>query len=234
MLSHFRKLTILLGCFLAFSTHAAFNPTAPKNIQLERSRIVIDNGQNEGSFGIKNNLDTAVLINSWVEDFRGQKIKTFLTSPPVFRLMPQKEARIRITQTKTLPQDRESVFYIAVQGLPASTEKYQNTMHIVLQQRFKLFYRPKGIPEDSHDAADALQWSYSNGKLSVKNPSKVSVSLAHILFEKNNLDIKVTVLPYEEAHWTLKRRPTKLDGFSFVFIDEYGGTIRKQVKLHKN
>lgn len=229
-----RALATCMGCLLALSSQASIDPDTPKNVQLERSRVVIKDGQTKSSFGITNNQDAPVMINSWIENVHGQKDKTFLTSPPLFRLSPQVQGRIRIVQTKTLPQDRESVFYVVVKSLPASSETTnQNTLQIVLEQRFKLFYRPKGITEDCHDAADALQWSYSNKTLSVKNPSAVSVPLSYITIGKNNLDINEVVLPKGETHWDLKHPLKDTNIFSYSFIDELGGVHHKQVKLQK-
>ncbi|WP_250666117.1 fimbria/pilus periplasmic chaperone, partial [Escherichia coli] len=72
----------------------------------------------------------------------------FTVIPPVSRLEPAQEKVLRIIHTKgvSLPDDRESVFWLNIKNIPPSaSNKAANSLEIAVKTRIKLFWRPKAL-----------------------------------------------------------------------------------------
>ena len=107
-------------------------------------------------------------------------------------------------------------------------------MNVVLSQRIKLFYRPKEIGGNTSLAAEALQWSYSNGELRAYNPGRLSVSIAGIEFGEDALNVNNLLLPDGQAKWKIDKKSQGARSFKFYFIDEYGEVRNYEVKLRQS
>lgn len=84
------------------------------------------------------------LIQAWVDPFNKEdKSKApFTVIPPVSRLEPAQEKVLRIIHTKgvSLPDDRESVFWLNIKNIPPSaSNKAANSLEIAVKTRIKLF-----------------------------------------------------------------------------------------------
>lgn len=84
------------------------------------------------------------LIQAWVDPFnKDDKNKApFTVIPPVSRLEPAQEKVLRIIHTKgvSLPEDRESVFWLNIKNIPPSaSNKAENSLEIAVKTRIKLF-----------------------------------------------------------------------------------------------
>lgn len=201
----------------------------PVGVSLEATRVVIENGANEGHLGVVNSLQVPVLVHSSFENISGEKSNAFMAIPPLFKLDEKRTSRLRIVKTADLPQDKESVFYINVVSIPSSTNSSGSKLNIGLGQRIKVFYRPKDLVGDCQYAAQHLDWSYSKGVLRVHNPTQLSVSM--IDFEVQGKQSKTSMLlPGQQAQWSIKAQ--KLERLSFRYIDEYGGVRTQEVLLN--
>lgn len=111
----------------------------------------------------------------------------FVVRPPLFRLEPGSVNQVRIlAQNANLPDDRESIFYLHANAIPASTAPMRNnqqasvngTAQFGVGNIIKLFYRPTGLPSSSAEAQRGLQFTRVDGGLKVTNSSPYFVSLA--------------------------------------------------------
>ncbi|MEM7979441.1 molecular chaperone, partial [Morganella morganii] len=96
---------------------------------------------------------SAYLIQSWVEKEDGMtKSKDFILTPVIFQLDAGKKGILRVMLKKTeFPDDRESLLWLNIKGIPETDENRENKLQIVINSKFKLFYRPAGLTEPDYN-----------------------------------------------------------------------------------
>ncbi|KGE64407.1 MULTISPECIES: fimbria/pilus periplasmic chaperone [Pseudomonas] len=166
---------LVLG--LSQSTNAA--------IGLDRTRVIFDGGKDATSVSItNNNTQLPYLAQGWIEDEAGEKITTpLIVLPPVQRVEPGKQSQVKVQAlpaAKSLPQDRETVYYFNLREIPPRSDK-ANTLQIALQTRIKLFYRPQAIAPSQQDLStpwqEKLTLTRDGERYQVNNPTPYYVTL---------------------------------------------------------
>lgn len=155
---------------LSFS-HQAFSA-----VSLDRTRAVFNGTEKNLIVNITNDsTKKPYLAQAWLEDAHGKKLTDYLmVTPPMQRLEPSQKSVIRITSlpaVKSLPQDRESLFYFSVREVPPKSD-HPNVLQLALQTKIKLFYRPVAIVAErfsEHD--DQLVLHKMSGGYKIVNPS---------------------------------------------------------------
>jgi len=199
---------------------------ASAGVAVGGTRVVYDAAQREASISVTNSDEKApYLIQSWIDNLsENDKNKApFIVTPPLFRLDAQQENRLRIVHVgAALPQDRESAFWLNVKAIPSSKKTDQNVMHISVNTRIKLFYRPKALQGKQSDSAyKTLTFSRLANTLKVTNPSPYYVSFS--ILKVGDLEIKDArmVAPKETVELPL---PKEAKGrVSWQTINDYGG-----------
>lgn len=130
-------------------------------IGLDRTRVVFDGSKDAASMTITtNNTQLPYLAQGWIEDEQGNKITSpLIVLPPVQRLEPGKKSQVKVQAlpaVKSLPQDRETVYYFNLREIPPRSDK-ANSLQIALQTRIKLFYRPASIVPSQQERSDPWQ-----------------------------------------------------------------------------
>lgn len=130
-------------------------------IGLDRTRVVFDGTKDAASMTItNNNTQLPYLAQGWIEDEQGNKITSpLIVLPPVQRLEPGKKSQVKVQAlpaVKSLPQDRETVYYFNLREIPPRSDK-ANSLQIALQTRIKLFYRPASIVPSQQERSDPWQ-----------------------------------------------------------------------------
>lgn len=172
----------------------------PTGFSLNQFRIVYPATEKKGiTWSVTNNTDRAYLMQSWIRpvDFAtglpatesdskapGDTIPLMVT-PPLRRLDPGEPLTLRIRLTgMTLPQDRESVFYLSVKGIPSVPDKARQTggqLVLAVVNNMKLFYRPEGLPEAGvKGVGKQLRFSLQNDALVVDNPTPFYLNFSHL------------------------------------------------------
>lgn len=208
--------------------------TAQAAIGLDRTRVIFDGSKDAVSMNItNNNTQLPYLAQGWIEDEQGNKISSPLTVlPPVQRLEPGKQSQIKVQAlpaAKTLPQDRESVYYFNLREIPPRTDK-ANTLQIALQTRIKLFYRPASIIPSQQELSNPWQQKLTltrvGDRYHVNNPTPYFVTLVDA---RSGKDAK-TAAGFEplmvEPKGTLTLGPsaTVLGATPYLtYVNDYGG-----------
>ncbi|WNJ86441.1 fimbria/pilus periplasmic chaperone [Pseudomonas canadensis] len=168
---------MLLALGLSQSVNAA--------VGLDRTRVIFDGGKDATSVNItNNNTQLPYLAQGWIEDEAGKKITSpLIVLPPVQRLEPGKQSQLKVQAlpaAKSLPQDRETVFYFNLREIPPRSDK-ANTLQIALQTRIKLFYRPQAITPSQQDLSNPWQQkltlTLAGERYQVNNPTPYYVTL---------------------------------------------------------
>ena len=178
------KYSFALLSVLAFVTMCLIN-NANAAIGLDRTRVVFDGSKEAVSMNItNNNTQLPYLAQGWVEDEQGNKITSpLIVLPPVQRLEPGKKSQVKVQSLpaiKSLPQDRESVYYFNLREIPPRSDK-ANSLQIALQTRIKLFYRPAALVQNRQERSEPWQQELTLTRVGdhyqVNNPTPYYVTL---------------------------------------------------------
>ncbi|MBB3323381.1 MULTISPECIES: fimbrial biogenesis chaperone [Atlantibacter] len=209
----------LIACAVILAGASAANAGAV----IGGTRVIYDGNKKEASISVNNPDSTPYLIQSWVETLNGPTEKApFIITPPLYRLDKDQQNVERIVLAGSLPQDKESLFWLNIKAIPSAPRK-DNTLQIAVKTRIKLIYRPaalKGVVPD--DQADKLTWQRAGNQLQVTNPTNVVMNFNEIDVNGKKLENVSYVLPGSTARFDL---PAGVNGgaVTFKIINDYGG-----------
>ncbi|NVZ96301.1 fimbria/pilus periplasmic chaperone [Pseudomonas sp. D6002] len=176
---------------------AVLSQSANAAVGLDRTRVIFDGGKDATSVNItNNNPQLPYLAQGWIEDEEGNKITSpLIVLPPVQRLEPGKQSQVKVQAlpaAKSLPQDRETVYYFNLREIPPRSDK-PNTLQIALQTRIKLFYRPQAITPTQQDLSnpwqEKLTLTRQGDHYQVNNPTPYYVTLVDARSSKDGKTI---------------------------------------------
>ncbi|WP_150149569.1 fimbria/pilus periplasmic chaperone, partial [Enterobacter bugandensis] len=78
------------------------------------------------------------LVQTWVDRGVNGSKTPFIVTPPLFRINPGVENILRIVRTGgSLPEDRESVFWLNVKSIPATADRvpHNHVLQVVVKSR---------------------------------------------------------------------------------------------------
>jgi len=214
---NFISKTLLIAAALTASFSNAY-----AGVIIGGTRVIFDGGKKEASISINNADSVPYLIQSWVEMPEGNANKApFIVTPPLYRLDGGQQNIERILLSGSLPQDKESLFWLNIKAIP-SASKQANSLQIAVKTRIKLIYRPTALKASTpEEQANKLTWSRSGNKLMVTNPTQYVINFNEISVGDKKLDEVSWVAPGAMAAFTL---PTGANGnhISFKVINDYG------------
>lgn len=199
-------------------------------LSFDRTRVIFDRDKsNSQSVVVSNtNKKDPYLAQSWIEDENGKKIEAPLVALPILqRINPgqEKQVKISLVGQNNLPQDRESMLYFNVLGVPPKTKNIENQLNIVIQSKIKLFYRPKGLKKyQKNDWIKEMQVSKNGNSYTLQNPTPYHIVIYALSNngskeKKIAQDIIVKPFGYATVNRSLGDKPT------FYFINDFGGTL---------
>lgn len=187
-------------------------------ITLSNTRVIYPGDARNGiTYTLTNNTPRPYLLQSRIlpygdstpdNETREAEKTPFIVLPPLTRFEPDTALTLRIRLTQNvLPQDRESVFTLALNAIPAQTETGEQTRLVIsTQNNLKLFYRPAGLPPaDETTLAEQPVFRRSDNTLTVKNPSPFYITFSSLSAGNTNIDLRNTrmVAPFSEQSWPL-------------------------------
>lgn len=182
-------LFVLFTLASSFTTHA--------NIVINGTRVIYPAEDKEISVKLNNKGSTPVLIQAWID--KGDRNLNpddgnvpFFINPPMNRVNAGKGQTLRISYTggESLPQDRESVFWLNVLEIPPNSNKEKdiNKLQVAFRSRIKLFYRPTELKKNIADAAESIRWKIHNGRLTAINNSPYHITLLNVKDENGKAE----------------------------------------------
>jgi chaperone protein EcpD len=169
------------------------------------TRVVAYAADKETPVDIINDAPQAYMVQSWLEDMQGNddNIPLILT-PPVMRLDGKQQGKLRLVVIPSgIPQDRESVYWLAVQEIPPkSANDGGNKLVMAIRSRIKVFVRPAGLKsEAARTAVKQLQWRVEKdgGKtwLAATNPTPYYISFGKLALKQTG---KAEVMLNDKFH----------------------------------
>lgn len=221
--------------FLALTLFAlGLSQSTEAAVGLDRTRVIFDGGKDATSVNItNNNTQLPYLAQGWIEDEEGNKITSpLIVLPPVQRLEPGKQSQVKVQAlpaAKSLPQDRETVYYFNLREIPPRSDK-SNTLQIALQTRIKLFYRPQAITPSQQDLSnpwqEKLTLTRQGDRYQVNNPTPYYVSLVDARSSKDGKTVPGFEPLMISPKGTQTLGPTAKalgDAPYLAYVNDYGG-----------
>jgi len=227
-------------CACLWVLPALLNP-ALANVVMTGTRVIYPAALPGKTLQLSNQGSVPYLVQMWLdagdEDSSPDQYDhqvPFVISPPIFRMEPGSGQAVRLMSvgTEGLPVDRESVFYLNFSQIPALGQDQQqaNLLLLLLRNRIKLFYRPRGLLEpEPHKLACALRFYPDNDGLWVENPAAFHalVDSAELLLEGHRVPLlKGEMLaPFSRQHWPLPEAltlPVKDAQVRVSLVNDYG------------
>ncbi len=170
------------------SFHLAFPSMAA--VVIQGTRVVYPSNEREMSVKIENPGDAPALIQAWVDDgdpgLTPEKSRApFWLTPPVSRINAGKSQTLRLFfNGGTLPEDKESLFWLNVLDVPPSYKNKQNQLQVAFRSRLKLIYRPEKLAAKAGQSMQSVQWRYVKSGIEGFNPTPYFVSFSKISADK--------------------------------------------------
>lgn len=219
------------------------NKAIPYSLTLGATRVIYPLNGAGAVLSVSNDQDYPVLVQSnvWNEDLKTKA--PFVVTPPLFRLDGKQKSILRIVRVGgQVPNDRESLSWLCVKGIPPKSgdlwaenkeKKHQPGevnlgVNVLINSCIKLLTRPGDISGQPTDVAGDLTWQWDGKKLKVNNPTPFFMNLSSVKI--NNVDINLkgeisdSYIPPESSRLFNVPQLTSREGeISWKIINDYGG-----------
>ncbi|WP_284962043.1 fimbria/pilus periplasmic chaperone [Citrobacter portucalensis] len=211
---------------------------AHAGIVIYGTRIIYPAEKNEVLVQLMNQGERSSLVQSWIDDgdssLPPEKIKVpFLLTPPVVKVVGDSGQQIKIKKIPNmLPNNKESLFFLNVLDIPPNNPDSagKNVLKFAMQNRIKLFYRPKGISPVNKHTFQKLSMKRSGSIYSIKNDTANWVTVTEV--KANNAKINnesIMLAPLSSADVALKN--ANANQYKMTIIDDHGNYISDNVSL---
>ena len=237
--SVFNKVTVAAGIMLCCTS---FHASAVVNA--EKTRVVFNSGSIAESLSLVNSEKEPVVVQVWTDNgdptVSPDQVHTpVVINPPVFKMKPGEIRNIRLllVSAGSLPQDRESVYWLNIYQIPPNTEtqhKGEKKVVLPLKIRMKVFVRPEKIGELQENDAQKLQFSIEresgNKTLLIQNPTPWHLTLSSLRSGKTALP-GVMVAPFTSERVDIPADKTLADKVEYDVINDNGTRWQGSQKL---
>lgn len=193
-------------------------------VEIGGTRLIYEGNARQAAISVNNPDDRPYLIQSWVDKdpSSAEGDKTFVTTPPLFRLEPHSQNSVRVVYTGgTLPTDRESMLWLSIKSVPSTSKGETNQLLITVKSVIKLFYRPAGLSGDPATAYEKLNFTQRDGKVYVSNPTPYHISFYDLSVGGVQVKSPPTLKPFSEQAIAV---PAGASGsVSWRTINDFGG-----------
>lgn len=89
------------------------------------TRVIFDGTKKTTTVSVQNKDNVTNIVQSWlaIVDETSPAKDSFITTPPLFRLKAGEKGFVRILRTgKPMPEDRESMLWLNIKGIPATDD----------------------------------------------------------------------------------------------------------------
>lgn len=166
--------------FCSYASAASFGP---------RESMLIFDGRKGSTFYRIDNSDARLpwLVQAWVENVDEKRTDAFTSVPLVFRVEPSSTFTVRIVKRDTVPEDRETLYWVVSNALPGGERREQKaedgkiTAQLSLAYRYKvpMIYRPEALTGKPQQP-ESLQWRVAGEKIIAHNPTPYVVQLNYV------------------------------------------------------
>jgi len=190
---------------------------------IQGSRVIYEEDKGETTVQMRYTGDVPALLQVWLDredadGAPGESDVPFIVMPAVTRIEPGNGQGVRILRTGGgLAQDRETLFWFNTLEVPPKPAEQiaagEPFMQFALRGRFKLFYRPKGLPVDARRAWEMLRFSLAeplpDGRVQVRihNASPYHVTFANLALRRAGEVNAPALLSFDHATPSVRMVP---------------------------
>lgn len=157
----------ICACALLIGASIAGIATVQAQIAIPSTRVVYAAPQKEVVVPIRNMGDAPVLVQAWISDGDPDQPPEaskapFVLAPPVVRLDAGKDNHLRIRGIEGVaPNDNvEHLYWLNILAIPPRVaDATQGVLELAIRSRYKVLYRPKGLPAPGLDRTG--EWDFS-------------------------------------------------------------------------
>ena len=227
---------IFMRIFLIIAVTLSYLLTATTpvyaGVVLAGTRLIYFSDKKDASLSLKNvEKNKTYLVQSWIENFTDtdKKEVPFVVVPPLFRLDPGKESVIRVKKTlDTLPEDRESIFWLNTKSIAATDHELHNEIQINITSKIKLLYRPKELTLATDEVAEKLTVSKKGGDIEIANPTPYYINFYKVTLNHSDVDKPGIIKPFSS---TLFKGKKNINLVGWQLITDFGG-ITEEFTAH--
>jgi P pilus assembly chaperone PapD len=211
-----------------------FSGNALAVVNVDRTRIIFSANQTSQTLNVKNGPENPTVVQIWSDE--GDLMQSpdlsktpVFAMPPMMRLSPDEQRSIRLVLTTrhSLPEDRESLYWLNVYQIPALTQQTgsaERKIVLPLRIRLKVFVRPATLNAPKPDDVQKLRFVVKGNQLSVENPTHWFMSLR--LQIANNIQVNdVMVAPLSTQSITLSQPALPNEKVSYEVFDDNGNPV---------
>jgi len=222
-MSGFKKLFYLACIFSVFSQ------MAHAGVIIGGTRVIFDANKKETNISVRNPDGKPYLIQSWLENATPATSgkPPFIITPPLFRLEAGQENVLRIlSSASSLPQDRESLYWLNIKSIPSSDKDDNNRLLVAVKTRMKLLYRPIGLAENASSAYKSLHFTRNGNQVVVINPTPYYLSFYRLAVGGKDLKQPGMVAPNSQISLPL---PAGISGSNLIWqtIGDFGNITKE-------
>lgn len=214
------------------------SPAFSSGVSLNATRLVYDQGSKSISVHARNNTDVNYLSKFTITDKNNAPSALFNISPPLIKILSGKSQEVRIYgNTASLPEDRETVFYLHAVMMPAtSSDVRSNALSFAYENIIKVFYRPanlKMLPEDAHRQ---LAVNATSSGVTVVNNSPYYISLNHLILNGTKVELHMAkkntmIAPFDSFSYSVPANARKGTA-KWTVIDDLGANNEYSAQIH--
>ena len=211
-----------------------FASTAQASVVVGGTRLIFNGAKKVATISVDNKDKVTNIVQSWITpiDSVSSKQNLFVATPPLFKLKAGEQGSVRIVRTGgELPEDRESIFWLNIKGIPASENVAdKNVVQFAINSRIKLIYRPSPLQNANvEDFAGKLQWSRDGDGIKVNNTSPLYMSFAKINFNGKDVSGSWFVAPFSTLRIPVLGANDRLGNKAVIWsvINDYGMSGKK-------
>lgn len=230
------KLWSVFSSALAMSS-LLFAAHAMAVVNVDRTRIVFNAGESSQTLNLKNGAEYPSVVQIWSDDgdlMQSPELSTapIFAMPPMMKLAPDEQRAIRLvlTSRQSLPEDRESLYWLNIYQIPALTRHTggaEQKILLPLRLRLKVFVRPAALGAPKLEDVQKLRFVVHDRQLTVENPTAWYMSLRLQVANKVKVD-DVLVAPFGSFTLPLTQ-PVKVgESVTYEVFDDNGNPVSYQ------
>ena len=192
----------IIKSFVAIMLFAGVTGQSMAAFSLNATRYIYDGDKKNISFTVSNSAEKTFGGQVWIENSNQGNGVYMVPQPPFFKVSAGQKQVVRIMKTdSSLPEDRESMFWLNVQEIPPKPEVKDggSVLSIAMNTKVKLFYRPESIKNGRKDAEKQLKLEQRDGVTWLKNPTPYYMAVVKV--KQNGAEVKLN----DKVHGEISR-----------------------------